>query len=444
MVVKAKVLAQPAHVYHWATVRGMAMRRTIMLCVLALGALAARSPAPTDPVAVYVDNVQNLATEAAATVQVTGPAEIHTGKTFWVGVEVDIGNSAATVLNISGNLYYDSTLVRPTGRILNPSLEPIVSSFTNGDTLTGECSEGAANYAAVSGISWKRVEGIGNYDAWHPKFEIEFLPFAAGTVTFSWTDAFTGCDETTVADGDFDRKPSGVIWEIAGSYYTATAGDGGSYATSDLVTVISGDTKDNSSFWRANPESLETYIDFGPTIQAADNDVITIPVSIWAPVALAEGDSIGFTFVWETQELNLTGVGGSSDSKWQTQEFDPNNGLYYWNLTTIDSTFTSICGLDSAGAYTVWVRSANGKSTLPDGEVVNLSFVVLRDGNATVKLGCLIEDVEEIGLSGEAFPSFTLDRIYRHREKPGHAMLRETPQQTWKWRYGSRSSVVVQ
>ncbi len=423
--------------------------RKFVLCALALGLIAARSPAPTDPVAVYVGEVQHLATEAAATVVVTGlkrllpttQRTVQTGKTFWVECGVDVG-AGGTVLNMSGSLYYDSLLVRPTGRMQNPSEEAMTVEMTNGTARAGECGVAPANHAAIAGISWKRIEGVGRYDANHPVFKIEFLAFSPGTATFTWTDPFADCLDATVADGDFDRKPHGVIWESGGAYYTAVASDGGSYANSDLSVTVAGTAKGKGDFWKANPESLEVYVDLGPTIQAADLDIITVPVSVWFPFKIGAGDSICFTIVWETQELSIIGVAGGSD-KWSVRHYDTNDGLYWWNLVAADTAFTSICGLDSAGAMAVCVSPSADIDRDAVGLVANVRFQVLRDGNATAKIGCWISDVPELGAVSGAFPPFNAVVSYKSGDRT-YLMQGETAQQTWKWRYGSRGTVVVQ
>ena len=432
------------------------MRKCIFLCVASLWLIAARAPAPTDPVAVYVEGVQVLATEAAATIIVTGlksllpttQRTVHTGKTFWVEVYCDVG-AGGTVLNFSGSLYYDSLLVRPTGRLRNPSERALDVQLTDGTARAGECGVAPADHAAIAGISWTRIEGVGNYDAHKPTIQVEFLALSAGTATFTWTDPFTDCQDATVADGDFDRKPHGVIWERDGSYFTAVASDGGSYANADLSVTIEGATKGKGYFWKANPESLETYIDLGGNISASDGDTVSVPVSIWYPFELGQEDAIRFSFVWETQELRYIGavsasgwMHGTGDIEGEDYDLTKQFGSFKWSdMLAAGISTTAVCGLDSAAAGVVVVRPV-ATARQAAGTVLNLRFLVLRDGNATVRLGCRIGDVPAVA-DADSYIPFSVSASYLSGDRT-YLMRLETEQQSWRWRFGSNGVVVVQ
>lgn len=406
--------------------------------LLALGLLAARSPAPTDPVAVYVDGVQNLATENAATVELThdgrASSTARTGESFWVDVVVDVGGGGK-VLSLSGNLFYDSLLVRPTGLLDNPAEESIVGSLTDGTRLAGECVSAGTNRAAISRISWKAPAG---FELEKLKLRFQFLPISAGTATFSWTDAFVDCEEATIADGDYDRKPSGIIWWKNDAYYTAIPSDGGSYASSDLTVVIEGATKNKGSFWASNPESLEVYVDLGPTIQASAGDTVSVPLGIWYPSKIGAGDSIGVTVVWEATEL--WGVSATAVDGWRISSIDPIDWISFGRLFEVGS-LTTLCGIDSAAAAIFWL-SADGGDRTASGTVATIVFEVVRDGNATVSLGCWMPAIAGL-IDPGSWPPFAAETVYQSGDRR-YLMQRETKQQSWRWRFGSRGTVVVQ
>jgi len=413
-----------------------------------------------DPVLVYDGETVHATDSAAATVLVDAPAHARTGGSFWVRAGVDV--ESGTLLNFSGSFYYDSTLVRPTGRIQDPYDEVRISEMRDGSARTTECETApSAAHVAIGGISWSHRPRERRFGDFKADFKLEFTAIAAGTAVFAWTDTIANCVEATVADGNYDRKPAGIIWEIEDDYHAAIATDTANYSMVSSSTIITGDTKGKGDFFASNPESLQTAITLLPaSISAAKYDNVTVTVSDWFPYAIANNDSIGFTLVWEANELLLVNI--QPRPGWKTSavrvlpQDEPgvdtlqvidggdrrvlgSDGYIDW--TMLSGGVTAICGLDSAAAKVMWFTQGGWRALKPDGPIVDVTFLVLRDGNATVKLGCQM--VEDDVIDAERFvPSgAVLSTADRSRER--WPMLQLETQQRWLWRHGVINQTTV-
>jgi hypothetical protein len=173
------------------------------------------------------------------------------------------------------------------------------------------------------------------------------------------------------------------------------------------------------------------------------------------------------TIVWETQELEFLDArqvdgwimtpwnledqitysepGASTDSLVEVIRAS-NPRAYEWpRRYDLDykmlSLTAEICDLDSAAARIFWIKGdtvdRNAKGT-----VAYMRFKVLRDGNATVKLGCWMPDIPGI-LDASEWPPYAFDMTYKSGNRV-YMLARETPTGNWLWRHGSRGTVVVQ
>ena len=405
----------------------MKRSRVGMLASLALLCLA---PAPNDPVryrkpgeiqwdaSVGVDTVSHV---------LSAPIHVNAGKPFWVDLSLTAPNTLVKFIQASGSILYDSLTSRPTGRTrVYQGRLCTANTIVRGTQQANRCDpvlDTLVVSAMLEGVEWEAI----NAGARGRIFGVEFQGLNQGTATFSWTPGNRNCWEATIASPclELDRKPRGTIWNLVGgvSTYVATMTDTSLYRVTAAITSIRG---------THTPSRSDLITLLTGSVNATVGDTVTITIAQrTAPTVPAKDYS--YNVVWS--DRGLTYIDATTTRKWGVSA----GTTFSWDDTNaINSTYTTICGVDSARAR-LFAVLPELRAQQPDGPFLLLRFSVTRAGTWTVKLGCPVP--ESTGVP----PGFGYS-VAVHKEVGGNyqeLFNPEVPIPAWRHRFTTSGQATV-
>lgn len=426
------------------------MRRLIGLMLCAALFIAARNPSPGDPQGTYVDDVPTAvqAANADATVSFKLNPRVTSPGYFWLGVEL---NTTGNPVFLSGSIFYDSLLVRPSGRMYDYYGYTTVNSITDGNTLPVGCGLlSGTNKAAIQGITWYNYPtGQLPSEATGPLYYIEFQAFSTGNAVFDWVSPDVNCVEATQADRDIDYKPSGAIWKLNGLYYATSAVDTANYRVVSDTIVVQGTARDSTYFWPDNPGYYQSYLGFGDgsggiadTVTASVGDTIVVPVDLWS-ANYTRLDSTLVSVAWNRNALSFVDTYGGSHFNFAQNRLDSIG----WNsIYASDTTITAVCGVDSPDTRGFWARTQSGGGPV-FGTIMNIRFTVDRADTSRIAFSCGLPTgspaINEASFPRNTFAYKGHDSYYTAPRYVDPLFPFEKPQTHWRWRYGESSPLVV-